>query len=55
MSQYLVRRTRRFVEDNYAAEDEQGRRYLEFDTSSWTASPTTCCSPRPTSKRPTTP
>lgn len=32
MSQYLVRRTRRFVEDNYAAEDEQGRRFLEFDT-----------------------
>ena len=32
MSQYLVRRTRRFVEDNYAQEDEQGRRYLEFDT-----------------------
>ncbi len=32
MSQYLVRRTRRFVEDNYAEEDEQGRRYLEFDT-----------------------
>ncbi len=34
MSQYLVRRTRRFVEDNYAEEDEQGRRYLEFDTGS---------------------
>ncbi len=32
MSQYLVRRTRRFVEDNYAEVDEQGRRYLEFDT-----------------------
>ncbi len=32
MSQYLVRRTRRFVEDNYADEDEQGRRYLEFGT-----------------------
>ena len=30
MSQYLVRRTRRFVEDNYATKDEQGRRYLEF-------------------------
>ena len=30
MSQYLVRRTRRFVEDNYALSDEQGRRYLEF-------------------------
>ena len=30
MSQYLVRRTRRFVEDNYALADEQGRRYLEF-------------------------
>jgi len=32
MSQYLVRRTRRFVEDNYALEDEDGRRYLEFET-----------------------
>ena len=32
MSQYLVRRTRRFVEDNYAFKDERGRRYLEFDT-----------------------
>ena len=32
MSQYLVRRTRRFVEDNYALEDDQGRRYLEFGT-----------------------
>jgi len=32
MSQYLVRRTRRFVEDNYAEVDEQGRRYLEFGT-----------------------
>ncbi len=32
MSQYLVRRTRRFVEDNYAEADEQGRRYLEFGT-----------------------
>ena len=32
MSQYLVRRTRRFVEDNYAQTDEQGRRYLEFGT-----------------------
>ena len=32
MSQYLVRRTRRFVEDNYAELDEQGRRYLEFGT-----------------------
>ena len=32
MSQYLVRRTRRFVEDNYAEVDEQGRRYLEFST-----------------------
>ena len=30
MSQYLVRRTRRFVEDNYALADEEGRRYLEF-------------------------
>ncbi|WP_423916837.1 helicase-related protein [Candidatus Poriferisodalis sp.] len=32
MSQYMVRRTRRFVEDNYALTDEQGRRYLEFGT-----------------------
>ena len=32
MSQYLVRRTRRFVEDNYAETDGQGRRYLEFGT-----------------------
>ena len=30
MSQYLVRRTRRFVEDHYATEDEAGRRYLTF-------------------------
>ena len=32
MSQYMVRRTRRFVEDNYALTDEEGRRYLEFGT-----------------------
>ncbi len=32
MSQYMVRRTRRFVEDNYALTDEHGRRYLEFGT-----------------------
>ncbi len=32
MSQYLVRRTRRFVEDNYAQTDEDGRRYLQFGT-----------------------
>ena len=32
MSQYLVRRTRRFVEDNYAEKDADGRRYLEFGT-----------------------
>ncbi|MDE0162657.1 MAG: helicase-related protein [Acidimicrobiaceae bacterium] len=32
MSQYLVRRTRRFVEDNYAEKDDQGRRYLAFGT-----------------------
>ncbi|WP_420625007.1 helicase-related protein [Candidatus Poriferisodalis sp.] len=32
MSQYMVRRTRRFVEDNYALTDEQGRRYLAFGT-----------------------
>ena len=32
MSQYMVRRTRRFVEDNYALTDDGGRRYLEFGT-----------------------
>ncbi len=32
MSQYLVRRTRRFVEENYAETDELGRRYLQFGT-----------------------
>ena len=32
MSQYLVRRTRRFVEENYAMQDDDGRRYLEFGT-----------------------
>ena len=32
MSQYLVRRTRRFVEENYALEGDDGRRYLEFGT-----------------------
>lgn len=32
MSQYLVRRTRRFVEDNYALQDDDGRRFLEFGT-----------------------
>ncbi len=32
MSQYLVRRTRRFVEENYALQDDDGRRYLEFGT-----------------------
>ncbi|MDE0700186.1 MAG: NgoFVII family restriction endonuclease [Acidimicrobiaceae bacterium] len=32
MSQYLVRRTRRFVEENYAEPDELGRRYLQFGT-----------------------
>ncbi len=30
MSLYLIRRTRRFVEENYAVEDADGRRYLEF-------------------------
>ena len=30
MSQYLVRRTRRFVQDNYAFADTDGRRYLQF-------------------------
>ncbi len=30
MSQYMVRRTRRFVEDNYALIDTDGRRYLTF-------------------------
>ncbi|WP_419842982.1 SNF2-related protein [Candidatus Poriferisodalis sp.] len=30
MSQYMVRRTRRFVEDHYARTDEHGRRYLTF-------------------------
>ena len=30
MSQYLVRRTRRFVQDNYALTDTDGRRYLQF-------------------------
>lgn len=34
MSQYLVRRTRRFVQDNYASEDADGRRYLEFSADS---------------------
>lgn len=32
MSQYLVRRTRRFVEENYALKDDDGRRYLKFGT-----------------------
>lgn len=30
LSQYLVRRTRSFVEDNYARTDEAGRKYLNF-------------------------
>ncbi len=30
LSQFMVRRTRRFIEDNYAHEDDQGRPYLEF-------------------------
>ncbi|MYD04086.1 MAG: NgoFVII family restriction endonuclease [Acidimicrobiia bacterium] len=30
MSQFMVRRTRRFIEDNYAEEDEQERKYLTF-------------------------
>ena len=30
MSQFMVRRTRRFIEDNYAGTDRQGRKYLTF-------------------------
>ena len=30
MSQFLVRRTRRFIQDNYAHEDDDGRPYLTF-------------------------
>ncbi len=30
MSQFLVRRTRRFIQDNYARQDEKGRPYLTF-------------------------
>ena len=30
MSHYLIRRTRRFVEDNYADTDSQGRNFLSF-------------------------
>ena len=30
MSQYMVRRTRRFIEDNYAETDRHGRKYLTF-------------------------
>lgn len=30
MSQYMVRRTRRFIEDNYARSDRSGRKYLTF-------------------------
>ncbi len=30
MSQFLVRRTRRFIVDNYAETDEAGRKYLNF-------------------------
>ena len=30
MSQFLVRRTRRFIQENYACEDDDGRRYLAF-------------------------
>ncbi len=32
MSQFMVRRTRRFIEDNYAKTDSEGRRYLTFGT-----------------------
>lgn len=30
MSHYLIRRTRRFVEDNYAETDDNGRKFLRF-------------------------
>ncbi len=30
MSQFMVRRTRQFIEDNYAKEDRRGRRFLAF-------------------------
>lgn len=30
LSQFMVRRTRRFIQDNYAFEDDRGRRYLQF-------------------------
>ena len=30
MSQFMVRRTRRFIEDNYAEKDRNGRKYLTF-------------------------
>ena len=30
MSHYLIRRTRRFVEDNYAETDDNGRQFLRF-------------------------
>ena len=30
MSQYLVRRTRRFIMDRYASTDPEGRKYIEF-------------------------
>ncbi len=30
MSQFMVRRTRRFIEDNYAGRDRRGRKYLTF-------------------------
>ena len=32
MSQYLVRRTRRFIMDRYARTDDEGRKYIEFSS-----------------------
>jgi hypothetical protein len=32
LAQFLVRRTRRFIEDNYAERDENGRPFLRFST-----------------------
>ncbi len=31
LSQFMVRRTRRFIQDNYAIKDSQGRQYLLFE------------------------
>ncbi len=30
LSQFMVRRTRRYIEENYALEDDEGRRYLTY-------------------------